>query len=40
MYPCPDRKFAADSHLLKPQRLQNKVFRTTGQFPGITLNRE
>jgi hypothetical protein len=32
-YACPAREFATDSHLLKLQRLQNKVIRTTGNFP-------
>jgi hypothetical protein len=32
-YACPAWKFAADTHLLKLQRLQNKVLRTIGNFP-------
>jgi hypothetical protein len=30
---CPAWEFAAESHLLKLQRLQNRVLRTTGNFP-------
>jgi hypothetical protein len=33
-------EFAADTHLLKLQRLQNKVLRTTGNFPRHTPVRE
>jgi hypothetical protein len=29
-------EFAADTHLMKLQRLQNKVLRTTGNFPRHT----
>jgi hypothetical protein len=29
-------EFAADNHLLKLQRLQNKVLRTIGNFPRRT----
>jgi hypothetical protein len=32
-YCCPAWKFVTDSQLLKLQRLQNKVLRTTGNFP-------
>jgi hypothetical protein len=35
-YACPAWEFAAESHLLKLQRLQNKVLRTTGNFPRRT----
>jgi hypothetical protein len=35
-YACPVWEFAADIHLLKLQRLQNKVIRTTGNFPRRT----
>jgi hypothetical protein len=35
-YACPTWEFAADSHLLKLQRLQNKVLRTTGNLPRRT----
>jgi hypothetical protein len=33
---CPAWEFAADNHLLKLQRLQNKFLRTTGNFPRRT----
>jgi hypothetical protein len=33
---CAGWKFAAGSHLLKLQRLQNKVPRTIGNFPSCT----
>jgi hypothetical protein len=33
-YACPTWDFAADSHLLKLQRLQNRVLCTTGKFQG------
>jgi hypothetical protein len=33
-------KFAADSHLFKLQRLQNKVLQTTGNFPRRTPTRD
>jgi hypothetical protein len=39
-YACPAWEFAADSHLLKLQRLQNRVLRTTGNFPWRTPVRE
>jgi hypothetical protein len=32
-YAFPAWEFAADNHLLKLQRLQNKVLLTTGNFP-------
>jgi hypothetical protein len=35
-YVCPALEFAADSHLLKLQRLQNRVLRTTGNSPRRT----
>jgi hypothetical protein len=35
-YACPALEFAADNHLLKLQSLQNKVFRTIGNFPRRT----
>jgi hypothetical protein len=35
-YACPACEFAAESHLLKLQRLQNKVLRTIGNFPKPT----
>jgi hypothetical protein len=39
-YVCPAWEFAADTHLIKLQRLQNKLFRTIGNFPRRTLIRE
>jgi hypothetical protein len=36
-YACPTWEFAADTHLLKLWRLQNKVLRTIGNFPRHTL---
>jgi hypothetical protein len=35
-YACPAWEFAADNHLLKLQRLQNKVLRTIRNFPRRT----
>jgi hypothetical protein len=35
-YACPAWEFAADTHLLKLQRQQNKVLRTIGNFPRHT----
>jgi hypothetical protein len=35
-YASPAWEFAADTHLLKLQRLQNKVLRTNGNFPRGT----
>jgi hypothetical protein len=35
-YACPAWEFAADTHLFKLQRLQNKVLRTIGNFPRLT----
>jgi hypothetical protein len=35
-YACPAWEFSADTHLLKLQRLQNKVLRTIGNFPRHT----
>jgi hypothetical protein len=35
-YACPAWVFAADTHLMKLQRLQNKVLRTIGNFPRRT----
>jgi hypothetical protein len=37
-YACPAWEFAADTHLLKLQRLQNKVLRSTGNFPVRDLH--
>jgi hypothetical protein len=39
-YACPAWEFAADSHLLKLQRLQNRVLRSTGNFLRLTSVRE
>jgi hypothetical protein len=39
-YACPAWKLAADTYLLKLQRLQNKVLRTTGNLPRCTPVRE
>jgi hypothetical protein len=36
-YACPICEFALDTYLLQFQRLQNKVPRTTGNFPRRTL---
>jgi hypothetical protein len=38
-YACPTWEFAADSHLLKLQRLQNRALRTTGGLPRCTPTR-
>jgi hypothetical protein len=37
---CLARKFAGDSHVLKLQRLQNKVLLTTGNLPRRTPTRD
>jgi hypothetical protein len=39
-YASPAWEFAADSHLIKLQRLQNRVLRTIGNFPRSTPVRE
>jgi hypothetical protein len=39
-YACPAWELAAVTHLIKLQRLQNKVLRTTGNFPRRTSVRE
>jgi hypothetical protein len=39
-YACPAWEFAAESHLLKLQRLQNKVLRTIGTFTRSTSVRD
>jgi hypothetical protein len=39
-YASPAWEFTANTHLLKLQRLQNKVLRTTGNFPRRTPVRE
>jgi hypothetical protein len=36
----PSWELATDAHLIKLQRLQNKVFRTIGNFPRRTPVRE
>jgi hypothetical protein len=35
-YACPAWEFVAECHLLQLQRLQNKVLRTTANFPKCT----
>ncbi|PNF41703.1 hypothetical protein B7P43_G03453 [Cryptotermes secundus] len=39
-YASPAWEFAADTHLVKLQRLQNKVLRTIGNFPRRTPVRD
>jgi hypothetical protein len=39
-YASPAWEFAADSHLVKLQRLQNKVLRTIGNLPRSTPIRD
>jgi hypothetical protein len=39
-YACLAWEFAADTHLLKLQLLQNKVLHITGKFPKCTPVRE
>jgi hypothetical protein len=39
-YACPAWDFAADTHLLKLQRLQNRFLRSNGNFPRRTPVRE
>jgi hypothetical protein len=39
-YACPAWEFAAESHLLKLQRLQNRVLRTIRNFPRRTSVRD
>jgi hypothetical protein len=39
-YATPAWEFAADTYLMKLQRLQNKVLRTTGNFPRRTPVRD
>jgi hypothetical protein len=36
IYACPAWEFAADTHLIKLQRLQYKVLRTLANFPTRT----
>jgi hypothetical protein len=40
IYACTAWEFAAHTHLLKLQRLQNKVLRIIGNFPRRTTVRE
>jgi hypothetical protein len=40
IYACAAWEFAAETHLLKLQRLQNKVLRTTGKLPRRTPVRD
>jgi hypothetical protein len=39
-YACPTWELAADTYLLKLQRLQNKVLRNIGNFPRCTPVRD
>jgi hypothetical protein len=39
-YTCPAWEFAAECHLMKLQRLQNKVLRTIGNFQKRTSVRD
>jgi hypothetical protein len=39
-YSCPTWVYAADAHLMKLQRLQNKVLRAIGNIERRTLARE
>jgi hypothetical protein len=39
-YACPTREFPADTHLLKLQRLQNRVLRTVGDHDRRTPVRD
>jgi hypothetical protein len=39
-YACSACEFAADTYLLKLQRLLNKVLRTTGNFPRCIWTRD
>jgi hypothetical protein len=39
-YACPASELAADTYLLKLQRLQNNVLRTIGNFPKCTPIRD
>jgi hypothetical protein len=40
IYTCPALEFAAETYLLKLQRLQNLVLRTIGKLPRRTLVRD
>jgi hypothetical protein len=39
-YACPAWELAADTYLLKLQRIKNKVLRTIGNFPRFTPVRD
>jgi hypothetical protein len=39
-YACPAWELAADTYILKLLRMQNKVLRTTGNFPRCTPVRD
>jgi hypothetical protein len=39
-YASPAWEFAANTHILKLQRLQSKVLRNIGNFPSLSLVRE
>jgi hypothetical protein len=39
-YTCPASEFAAETYLLKLQRLEKKVLRTIGNLPRCTLVRD
>jgi hypothetical protein len=39
-YACPAWEFASDTHLIKLQRLQNKVLHTIANFPRGTSVRD
>jgi hypothetical protein len=39
-YACPAWEFAADTHLMKLQRLQNRVLRLIGNYPKRTPVRD
>jgi hypothetical protein len=40
IYACPAWEFAADTHQIKVQGLQNKVLRTSGKFLRNTTIRD
>jgi hypothetical protein len=39
-YACPTWEFAADTHLMRLQRLQNRVLRAIGNLDRRTLVRD
>lgn len=39
-YACPNWEYATDAHLLKLQRMQNKVLRAAENLDGFTSVRE